>query len=132
MNDAAGSGRIVRGGHAGGMKIDASSFGRIVIDGKEYTSDVIIYHDRVDASWLRKEGHRLQPGDITSALNAQPDILIIGTGHAGVLTVPKEIAAHITSLGIEVVVEKTPKAVELFNALLGTKTYAIAALHITC
>ena len=114
------------------MRIDSSSFGHIVINGKEYTSDVIIYHDRVDASWSRKEGHRLQPGDLTAALNAQPDILIIGTGHAGVLVVPKEIAAHFASLGIEVLVEKTPKAAELFNSFLGTKTYAIAALHITC
>ena len=114
------------------MKIDSNSFGRIVVNGKEYTSDVIIYHDRVDASWWRKEGHRLQPGDLTDALNAQPDILIIGTGHAGVLTVPKEIATHLTSLGIKVMVEKTPKAVELYNSFLGTKTYAIAAIHITC
>jgi len=32
------------------MKIDSYSFGRIVIDGQVYTSDVIIYPDRVDAS----------------------------------------------------------------------------------
>ena len=115
-----------------GMKIDSYSFGQIVINGKEYISDVIIYHDRVDASWWRKEGHRLQPGDITAALNAQPDILIIGTGYAGVLTVPRELAAHITSLGIEIMVERTTKAVELYNSFLGTKKYAVAALHITC
>jgi hypothetical protein len=114
------------------MKINSIRFGHIVIEGKEYASDVIIYHDRVDASWSRKEGHRLQPGDLTEALNAQPDLLIIGTGHAGVLTVPKEIATHLASLGIEVMAEKTPKAVELYNSFLGTKTYAIAALHITC
>lgn len=115
-----------------GMKIDSYRFGQIVINGKEYTSDVIIYHDRVDASWRRKEGHRLQPADITDAMNAQPDILIIGTGYAGILTVPKELSAHITSLGIEIMIEKTTKAVELYNSFLGTKKYAIAALHITC
>src|SRR5574341_1598259 len=108
-----------------GMKIDSYSFGHIVINGKPYTSDVIIYHDRVDASWWRKEGHRLQPADITDAMNAQPDILIIGTGHAGVLTVPKELSAHITSLGIEIMIEKTTKAVELYNSFLGTKKYAV-------
>ena len=114
------------------MKIDSYKFGHIVIEGKEYTSDVIIYHNWVDASWMRLEDHRLQPEDITDALNAQPDILIIGTGYAGVLMVPKEIATYIESHTIDVRIEKTGKAVELYNSLLGTNKYAIAALHITC
>jgi len=46
------------------MKIDQYAFGKIVIDGKTYTSDVIIYPEKVDASWWRKEGHRLQPADL--------------------------------------------------------------------
>jgi len=114
------------------MKIDSYKFGHIVIKGQEYTSDVIIYHDRVGAGWVREEEHRLHPVDITDILNAQPDILIIGTGYAGVLTVPKELIAHIAAQRIEVNVEKTPAAVELYNSLLGQKHYVIAALHITC
>jgi len=114
------------------MKIDSYKFGTIVINGQEYTSDVIIYHDRVDDSWWRNEEHRLIPSDIPDVMNAQPDILIIGTGYAGVLKVPKEIAGHIASHGIEVMIEKTPRAVELYNSFLGTKKYAIAALHLTC
>ena len=114
------------------MKIDSYSFGRIVIDGRAYTSDVIIYRDRVDASWWRKEGHRLHPADIIDALNAHPDILIIGTGYEGVMAVPKEVLAYIASQGAEARVEKTAKAVELYNALQGKKDHVIAALHITC
>ena len=49
------------------MKIDSYSFGRIVINGKTYTSDVIIFPDKVDASWWRKEGHLLQLADGKSA-----------------------------------------------------------------
>ncbi len=55
------------------MKIDSYSFGRIVINGKTYTSDVIIYPGRVDASWWRKEGHLLQLEDVAEALQAKPD-----------------------------------------------------------
>lgn len=33
------------------MIVDDYSFGRIKVGGKEYTSDVIIYPDRVDSSW---------------------------------------------------------------------------------
>jgi len=114
------------------VKIESYKFGNIVINGQEYTTDVIIYHDRVDASWWRNEEHRLIPEDVKDILDAQPDILIIGTGYAGVLIVPKEIAGHIASLGIEVRIEKTSRAVELYNSFLGTKKYAIAALHLTC
>ncbi len=114
------------------MKIDSYSFGHIVIDGKAYTSDVIIYGGRVDASWWRREGHRLQPEDIAGVLKARPGMLIIGTGYAGVMTVPKATREQIVSLGIDLRVERTGKAVELFNTLQAQNQEVFAALHITC
>ncbi len=113
------------------MKIDSYSFGRIVIDGKTYTSDVIIYPGRVEASWWRKEGHLLQPEDLTEALRAKPEVLIIGTGYSGVMQVPRETVDALAARGIEVKVERTSKAVEVFNEPQGKKT-VIAALHLTC
>ncbi len=113
------------------MKIDSYSFGRIVIDGKTYTSDVIIYPGRIDATWWRKEGHLLQLADLVEALQAKPDILIIGTGYSGVMHVPKETVDGIVRRGIELKAERTSKAVEVYNELRGRKT-VIAALHITC
>ena len=113
------------------MKIDSYSFDRIVIDGKAYTSDVIIYPGRIDASWWRKEGHLLQLADLTEALRAKPEVLIIGTGYSGVMRVPRETVDGIARQGIEVKAERTSKAVEEFNELQGKKI-VIAALHITC
>ena len=113
------------------MKIDSYSFGRIVINGKTYTSDVILYPGRVDASWWRKEGHLLQFADVEEALQAKPDVLVIGTGYAGVMRVPRETIDRIAAKGIEVKVERTSKAVALFNDLQDGRT-VIAALHITC
>ncbi len=113
------------------MKIDSYSFGKIVINGKTYPSDVIIYPGRVDASWWRKEGHLLQTADLADVLSAKPDVLIIGTGYAGVMRVPRETIDRIAEAGIEVKVERTTKAVALYNELQGKQT-VIAALHITC
>ena len=113
------------------MKIDSYSFGRIVINKKTYTSDVIIYPGRVDASWWRKEGHLLQLADVEEALQAKPDVLVIGTGYAGVMRVPREIVDLIAAQGIEVKVERTGRAVSIYNNLEGSRT-VIAALHITC
>ena len=54
------------------MKIEHYSFGNITIDGQTYTSDVIIYPERVDASWWRKEGHNLQIEDLAGVIKAEP------------------------------------------------------------
>jgi hypothetical protein len=113
------------------MKLEHYSFGRITIDGKTYTSDVIIYPGRVDSSWWRKEGHYLQVVDLTDVINAKPEVLIIGTGYSGVMVVPKETVTHLESKGIEVHVARSEKAVEMFNKLQKEKL-VIAALHLTC
>jgi hypothetical protein len=113
------------------MKLEHYSFGRLTIDGKTYTSDVIIYPGRVDSSWWRKEGHYLQVVDLVDVINAKPEVLIIGTGYSGVMVVPKETVSHLESKGIEVHVARSEKAVEMFNKLQKEKL-VIAALHLTC
>lgn len=113
------------------MKIEHYSFGRIIINGRTYTSDVIIYNDRVDSSWWRREGHCLQVADLTDVINAQPGILVIGAGYSGAMAVSEETLEFIQLKGIDIYVEKTEKAVELYNRLQKDKK-VIAALHLTC
>jgi hypothetical protein len=113
------------------MRIEHYSFGNITIDGQTYTSDLIIYPDRIDTSWWRKEGHNLQLEDLKDVLNVKPEVLIIGTGAFGVMRVPKEIIVHLESKGIKVHAMRTGKAVDLFNQL--RKDAAVTAvLHLTC
>ena len=113
------------------MHIDGYVFGRMIIEEKIYTSDLIIYPDRVDASWWRKEGHYLQKEDLTGVIAAKPDILIIGTGDMGVMQVPASTLAFLEKKGIEVHVAKTGKAVDIFNSQPVDKK-VIAAFHLTC
>jgi len=113
------------------MKIDHYSWGKIVIDGNTYTSDVIIFPDRVNALWWRKEGHRLHIEDLKDVIAAGPESLIIGTGALGVMKVPKETIEHLESKGIHVYIERTGKAVDLYQTLQKERK-VIAALHLTC
>jgi hypothetical protein len=113
------------------MRIEHYSFGSITIEGKVYTSDMIIYPDRVDASWWRKEGHYLQKADLADIVAAKPELLIVGTGAHGVMAVPESTIAFLESHHINVLVEKTDNAVELFNNQPKSKK-VIAALHLTC
>ena len=113
--------------------IDSYDFGIIVIDGKRYTSDVIIFQDHINDNWWRKEGHRLGIEDIGEIIDAKPDVLIIGTGHSGLMRVPEETRGFIESKGIEMIIEKTKEACERYNNYKksGLKR-VVAALHLTC
>lgn len=113
------------------MKIEHYSFGRIIINGKTFNSDVIIYPSRIDSSWWRKEGHRLSIKDLDDVIKAQPDILIVGTGAYGAMKVPKETISYLESKGIKVQVDLTKNAVEIFNKLQSERK-VIAAFHLTC
>lgn len=113
------------------MKIDHYSFGRIIVGGTTYNSDVIIFPDRVNSSWWRKEGHVLHVEDLADVVKEQPEVLIVGTGNAGVMNVPEKTLKYLQSQGIQVKVHRTEEAVRLFNELQGKKK-AIAALHLTC
>ncbi len=115
-------------------------FGQIVIDGATYTQDVVIYPDRVDASWWRAQGHLLQENDLTEVLNETPDCLVIGTGADGLMKIADELIEKLTIKGIKIVAKPTAEACNQYNklnqpvsGLLKAEKYkVIAALHLTC
>jgi len=111
--------------------IDSYRFGRIVIQGEVYTSDVIIYPDRVEADWWRKEGHRLYPEDIEEVFVRKPEVLIVGTGEAGLMRISAAAEDRLKAAGIALRAERTEKACALFNELSGIYD-VVAALHLTC
>ena len=115
------------------MDIDTYAFGRIVIDGTAYTSDVIIHSDRVDAAWWRKDGHNLCAADLDGVWDTAPDSVIVGTGAYGRMAVPEETRAYARSRGAELHAAPTAEAVALFRRLSAESgKKVVAALHLTC
>ncbi len=113
------------------LVIEEYSFGRIKIGRKEYIRDVIIHRGKVYDNWWRKEGHNLVPEDLEIILKDPPSILIIGTGHSGLMRVPKETVKFLKEKGIKTIVKKTADACKTFNELSAKQTVS-AALHLTC
>jgi hypothetical protein len=119
------------------VMIERYDFGVLQIDGKEYHSDVIIYPEGshgscpVDASWWRKEGHRLDRADLEGIVTARPEVLVVGTGYYGCMQVPTETREFLRRAGIELCAEPTQQACEKYNQLKGIRKVA-AALHLTC
>lgn len=112
-------------------KIDNYRFGNIVIDGKQFTSDVIIYPDRVEGSWWREEGHSLALSDLPAVLHDPPQVLVIGQGCYGRMDVPPKTRRYFQEAGVEVIATTTGHACETYNRLREVRR-VVAALHLTC
>jgi len=112
--------------------IDSYDFGQIVINGRRYTSDVIVFQDRVKADWWRKEGHKLCVEDIEEALKEKLDVLVVGTGYSGLVKVLSETEKYVRSMGVELIVQRTGEAYKTFNRLVQSGKRVAAALHLTC
>jgi len=117
---------------AGQPGIDAYSFGRIEIDGRTYTSDVIILPTGVRDNWWRKQGHQLDPDDLEIVLDASPEVLVIGQGAQGIMKVMGETLAFLKQANIEAVCLPTPQAVEAYTDRCRQGRTVAAALHLTC
>ncbi len=53
-------------------RIDHYEFGRILVDGREETRDLIIPPDRVVRNWWRQQGHALVVDDLREVLDELP------------------------------------------------------------
>lgn len=114
--------------------IESYKFGMIVINGKRYTSDVIIFPDRVLDGWWRKEGHRLYVEDLREVLNSEPrpEVLVVGTGYSGLMKVSNEVEEELRSRRIEIIAQPTKQACQTFNELLKSNRRVVSAFHLTC
>lgn len=111
--------------------IESYNFGQIIINGRKYIRDVIIFPDNVKDGWWRKEGHRLSLEDLKEVFEAKPEVLVIGTGYSGLMKVPQGVRDYVKSKNIELVVENTRHACQTYNRLCRSRK-VVAAFHLTC
>ena len=112
-------------------KIDSYHFGQISIDGKKYSSDVIIFPDRVQGNWQRNKSHELSLEDINEAVTENPEVLIVGTGASGLMKVLPEVQKELEARDIKLIMEPTNEACDIYNQLSRFQR-VVAVLHLTC
>ena len=114
------------------MMIEKYSFGRIIVDGATFTSDIIIFPDgRIHESWRRKSGHSLTADDIKELIANGSEVIIAGTGAAGMMKPESGLEAYLADKGVEFKALRTKKACHLFNELRKKRRTGIC-LHLTC
>jgi hypothetical protein len=111
--------------------IDSYQFGKVVINGKKYSSDVIIFPDKVIDNWWRNAVHELCLEDIAEVLKEKPEVLVVGTGASGLMKVLPKVEDTAQDQGIKLIAEPTDRACDTYNQMCHSQRL-VAALHITC
>ena len=112
--------------------IEEYDFGRIVIDERLYFKDLRIIDGEILPDWVRKEGHFLDVDDLKEVFERPVKILIVGTGHAGVMKVGDSVREYCKEYDIELIEMKTAEAVKKYNELSEKKKGVAGAFHLTC
>lgn len=117
--------------------LTSTEFGSITIDNKKY-NQVLILGERVEErDFPRLEelfgtSHRIGPWETEKLLADQPEVVVVGAGQDGVLEVSDEFLAACRAAGAEVVADKTPAALLVYNRLVGEGKRVNALMHTTC
>lgn len=114
--------------------IDSYDFGVMVIRGKRYMSDVIVFPEKVIDGWWRREGHRIYVEDLREIFSHTPlpEVLVVGTGYSGLVKVMPEVENALKARGIKLIVQSTREAYKTFNQLLRSSRLIAGAFHLTC
>jgi len=113
------------------MHIDRYEFGLLVLDGRTYRQDLLLWPGHLKSDWWRLEAHLLQLPDVAEALAADPQVLVVGTGQPGHLEVDPSLASYLEDRGIDLIVRPTREACQVINQMAGKRRLAVA-LHLTC
>jgi hypothetical protein len=111
-------------------RIDHYEFGRILVDGREETKDLIVLPDRVVRNWWRRDGHALVLDDLVEVFDELPSHLVVGTGAEGRMRPDPDTILRLQQRGVTVEALPTAQAVRRFGEL--DPAGAAAALHLTC
>lgn len=114
------------------MEVNSTGFGWISVDKVRYSHDIIIFTDgKIKNRYedFQGDSHTLSQEEAEKIISGGACVFVVGSGQAGVLSVPEETKQFLKKKRIKLIVEKTPQAINTFNAIIVKKC---ALFHITC
>jgi hypothetical protein len=117
-------------------KIDATNFGSITIQGKNYRHDVLIHMDGSIAKRKKKlskkvygTSHKLSLEEAKYIYEKGTEKIIYGTGQFGRARLSEQAKQYFENKGVELVLIPTPKAIAVWNESTGN---VVGLFHLTC
>ena len=113
--------------------IEFYSFGKMVVNGITYTSDVMILpQGQVIHPWWRQTGHVLCFRDLNQVVAADPEIIVAGTGQPGMMKPGPDLERQLAVVNIDLIVQPTASAVDTFNQLKKENKSVAGGFHLSC
>lgn len=117
-------------------KIDELTFGSIVVEGKKYRRDILIFTDGMikkrKGGFLMFGSHKIKRQELEELTQSQPEIIVVGTGTDGVATMTPETESWVKEKNLNLLVKPSYDAVARLNELVEQKKKVAALIHITC
>ena len=112
------------------MRIDSYEFVRMVIDGREEKRDLILTSSTVRPNWWRRRGHELALDAVADALSANPQLVVVGAGAAGLMRPQLGLEDALRRRGVAMEAMPTADAVRRVNELFAAGAGDwVAAFH---
>jgi len=114
-------------------KVDELRFGSIIIEGRKYHRDVLIFADgtvkKRKGGLLMFGSHKIKRKEIEELAKDTPEVIVIGTGTDGVAKLATEAESW---NDLSLLVQPSYDAVDKLNELIEQRKKAAALIHITC
>jgi len=117
-------------------QIDGARFGEVTIGGQTYDRDVYINVNakvKKRKKSLAKEvygsSHTVGPQELDRVCRGGPEVLFVGTGHSGQVTLADDADRYFAQRLIECRALPTPEVIDAYNACERRKA---ALVHVTC
>lgn len=112
------------------VKIQFVKFGEVMVDGKVYYSDMIVWWDG-EKEFMPKT-HFLDMKAFSHLLRKKPDMIVVGTGLQGAVRISEHVRERVRDKGIRLFEHTSDKAPDIFNGLVATGKRVVAYIHTTC
>lgn len=111
-------------------KIQRVEFGHITINDEEHSdNDIVLFWDGVRK---RERSHGITLDHFQDILLREPDVVVFGTGFDDCVKIDTRILHEADKEGVDVVVKKTPQALEAFKQLSHQGKKVAAIIHTSC
>ena len=112
------------------VSIQFVKFGEVMVDGRVYYSDMIVWWDG-EKEFVPKT-HILDMQAFSGLLRKKPDMIVVGTGQQGCVKIPGDVRERASEKGIKIFEDTSAKAADIFNGMVATGKRVVAFIHTTC
>jgi len=117
-------------------KIDELTFGSIIVEGKKYRRDILIFADgtvkKRKGGFLMFGSHKIKKHELEELSQGQPETIIVGTGTNGAANIAPDAESWAKEKNLSLLVQPSYDAVARLNELAKQKKKVAALIHITC